>query len=199
MTGRSRRIVRKSAEGGYRLAVENRPASANLAETAAFMDDKKRILAACRTEALRPSGGWKLAGCLLANSGANPVISARRRSDAGADRFQPKCRQPVGTCSIAVARLRLNLKTPFRALALVARAQGMIVGREKTKRDGSLDKAPIDTQRPSDQRLRPAIAPDIFDALVATLTPRSISSGRPAQAGDRAPAPWSTIAISPPP
>nr|WP_295741122.1 strawberry notch family protein [uncultured Acidocella sp.] len=40
VTGRSRRIIRK----GDRLAVENRAASANLAETAAFMDDQKRIL-----------------------------------------------------------------------------------------------------------------------------------------------------------
>ncbi|WP_374636093.1 strawberry notch-like NTP hydrolase domain-containing protein [Agrobacterium salinitolerans] len=40
VTGRSRRIVRK----GDRLAVENRAPSANLAETAAFMDDLKRVL-----------------------------------------------------------------------------------------------------------------------------------------------------------
>ncbi|MDG4576595.1 MAG: strawberry notch family protein [Defluviicoccus sp.] len=40
VTGRSRRIVRKSD----RLAVENRAPSANLAETAAFMDDLKHIL-----------------------------------------------------------------------------------------------------------------------------------------------------------
>ena len=40
VTGRSRRIVRK----GDRLAVENRAPSANLAETAAFMDDVKRVL-----------------------------------------------------------------------------------------------------------------------------------------------------------
>ncbi|NTJ64936.1 methylase [Agrobacterium rhizogenes] len=40
VTGRSRRVVRK----GERLAVENRAASANLAEAAAFMDDQKRIL-----------------------------------------------------------------------------------------------------------------------------------------------------------
>ncbi len=41
VTGRSRRVVRK----GDRLVVENRAASANLAETAAFMDDLKRVLA----------------------------------------------------------------------------------------------------------------------------------------------------------
>jgi hypothetical protein len=40
VTGRSRRIIRK----GERLAVENRAPSANLSETAAFMDDLKRIL-----------------------------------------------------------------------------------------------------------------------------------------------------------
>jgi hypothetical protein len=40
VTGRSRRVVRKAG----RLIVENRAASANLAETAAFMDDAKRIL-----------------------------------------------------------------------------------------------------------------------------------------------------------
>jgi hypothetical protein len=40
VTGRSRRVIRK----GARLQVENRAASANLAETAAFMDDTKRVL-----------------------------------------------------------------------------------------------------------------------------------------------------------
>ena len=40
VTGRSRRVIRK----GSRLVVENRAASANLAETAAFMDDAKRVL-----------------------------------------------------------------------------------------------------------------------------------------------------------
>ena len=46
VTGRSRRIVRKPGAGatGDRLAVENRAPSANLAETAAFMDDLKRVL-----------------------------------------------------------------------------------------------------------------------------------------------------------
>ncbi|GBQ88430.1 strawberry notch family protein [Asaia krungthepensis] len=46
VTGRSRRIVRKPGAGvmGDRFAVENRAPSANLAETAAFMDDVKRVL-----------------------------------------------------------------------------------------------------------------------------------------------------------
>ncbi|MBB6011305.1 putative RNA methylase [Aquamicrobium lusatiense] len=45
VTGRSRRIVRRTSPGGIdRLAVENRAGSANLAETQAFMDDQKHIL-----------------------------------------------------------------------------------------------------------------------------------------------------------
>jgi len=45
VTGRSRRIVKKTGRDGVaRLAVENRPASANLAETQSFMDDDKRVL-----------------------------------------------------------------------------------------------------------------------------------------------------------
>ncbi|WP_104017758.1 strawberry notch family protein [Roseovarius nitratireducens] len=44
VTGRSRRIVRKGEGHAARLVVESRAGSANLAETAAFMDDQKRIL-----------------------------------------------------------------------------------------------------------------------------------------------------------
>jgi hypothetical protein len=44
VTGRSKRVVRKTDAGGDRLCVESRPASANLGETQAFMGDEKRIL-----------------------------------------------------------------------------------------------------------------------------------------------------------
>lgn len=44
VTGRARRIVRKGEGRAARLVVETRAGSANLAETAAFMDDQKRIL-----------------------------------------------------------------------------------------------------------------------------------------------------------
>ncbi len=44
VTGRSRRVLRISDAGGERLALRSRPASANLAETAAFMERSKRIL-----------------------------------------------------------------------------------------------------------------------------------------------------------
>ncbi len=44
VTGRSRRVLRITDGGGERLALRGRPVSANLAETAAFMDGTKRIL-----------------------------------------------------------------------------------------------------------------------------------------------------------
>ena len=44
VTGRSRRVLKLTDAKGERLALRSRPASANLAETAAFMDGTKRIL-----------------------------------------------------------------------------------------------------------------------------------------------------------
>jgi len=44
VTGRSRRVLKITDARGERLALRTRPASANLAETAAFMDGTKRIL-----------------------------------------------------------------------------------------------------------------------------------------------------------
>ncbi len=44
VTGRSRRVLRITDAGGERLALRSRPASANLVETAAFMEGRKRIL-----------------------------------------------------------------------------------------------------------------------------------------------------------
>ena len=44
VTGRSRRVLKLTDAKGERLALRSRPASANLAETAAFMDGSKRIL-----------------------------------------------------------------------------------------------------------------------------------------------------------
>ena len=44
VTGRSRRVLRITDADGERLALRGRPASANLAETSAFMERSKRIL-----------------------------------------------------------------------------------------------------------------------------------------------------------
>ena len=73
VTGRSRRIVRKTGSDGIdRLAVENRAGSANLAETQAFMDDAKRILV------FSDAGG----------TGRSPIT--------------PNCRRRTGACASTI-------------------------------------------------------------------------------------------------
>lgn len=44
ITGRSRRVIRRHKNGEWRYCLDHRPASSNIAETNAFMDDRKRIL-----------------------------------------------------------------------------------------------------------------------------------------------------------
>ncbi len=63
VTGRSRRVVRR----GERLAVESRAGSANLAETSAFQDDRKRIwcsaMPAAPGAAITPISARGTSGC----------------------------------------------------------------------------------------------------------------------------------------
>ncbi|CAM5632836.1 Strawberry notch helicase C domain-containing protein OS=Sphingobium scionense OX=1404341 GN=GGQ90_004504 PE=4 SV=1 [Sphingobium scionense] len=115
VTGRSRRIVRR----GERLAVENRAASANLAETSAFMDDLKRILIfsdaggtgrsyhadlSARNQRLRVhyllEPGWK------ADAAIQGLRSTNRTNQA-----QPPLFRPIAT----------NVKAEKRFLSTIAR------------------------------------------------------------------------------
>src|SRR3954464_14887911 len=100
VTGRARRIVKQCSAAGDRLCVETRPASANLAETAAFQDDAKRILVfsdaggtgrsyhadlACRNQRRRVhyllEPGWKADAAIRAWAArTGPIRSSRRCS-----------------------------------------------------------------------------------------------------------------------
>ena len=95
VTGRSRRVLRIADARGARLALRSRPASANLAETAAFMDGGKRILvfsmagghrAAATTPifpAPIPNAGsttcWSRDGAPTRRSRASGALTARTR------------------------------------------------------------------------------------------------------------------------
>jgi predicted RNA methylase len=123
VTGRSRRIVRKSlprtGSGADRLCVENRAGSANLAEAQAFMDDEKRILVfsdaggtgrsyhadlAARNQRLRVhyllEAGWK----------ADTAIQGLGRSNR-TNQAQPPLFRPITT----------NVKAEKRFLSTIAR------------------------------------------------------------------------------
>ena len=78
VTGRSRRVLRVTDAGGDRLALRARPASANLAETAAFMDGTKRILV------FSMAGGRDAATTPTSPAGTPTAASTTSWSPAGA-------------------------------------------------------------------------------------------------------------------
>ncbi|MFZ2156420.1 MAG: strawberry notch family protein [Bradyrhizobium sp.] len=120
VTGRSRRIIRKTGSDGVdRLVVENRAGSANLGETQAFMDDTKRILVfsdaggtgrsyhadlAARNRRLRVhyllEAGWK----------ADAAIQGLGRTNR-TNQAQPPLFRPIAT----------NVKAEKRFLSTIAR------------------------------------------------------------------------------
>ncbi|MGL4557659.1 MAG: strawberry notch-like NTP hydrolase domain-containing protein, partial [Afipia sp.] len=119
VTGRSRRIVRKTGASSDRLMVENRAGSANLAETQVFMDDLKRILVfsdaggtgrsyhaelSARNRRLRIhyllEAGWK----------ADAAIQGLGRTNR-TNQAQPPLFRPIAT----------NVKTEKRFLSTIAR------------------------------------------------------------------------------
>ena len=120
VTGRSRRIVRKTGSDGIdRWVVENRAGSANLGETQAFMDDAKRILVfsdaggtgrsyhadlAARNRRLRVhyllEAGWK----------ADAAIQGLGRTNR-TNQAQPPLFRPIAT----------NVKAEKRFLSTIAR------------------------------------------------------------------------------
>ena len=120
VTGRGRRIVKcPGPHGRTRLALENRPAAANLGEAQAFMDDKKRILVfseaggtgrsyhadlGCLNRRLRVhyllEAGWKAAAAIQGLGRTNRTNQA-----------QPPLFRPVST----------NVKGEKRFLSTIAR------------------------------------------------------------------------------
>ena len=79
VTGRSRRVLRISDARGERLALRSRPASANLAETAAFMDGGKRILVFSMA-----GGHWAAATTPIFHAGTPTGVSTTCWSRDGA-------------------------------------------------------------------------------------------------------------------
>jgi protein strawberry notch len=127
VTGRSRRIVRKSD----RLCVESRAASANLAEAQAFMDDEKRILVfsdaggtgrsyhadlAARNRRLRVhyllEAGWK----------ADTAIQGLGRSNR-TNQAQPPLFRPIATDVKAEKRFLSTIARRLDTLGAITRGQ----------------------------------------------------------------------------
>ncbi|MGQ9370687.1 strawberry notch-like NTP hydrolase domain-containing protein [Azospirillum sp. ST 5-10] len=148
VTGRSRRIVRTQDPGGTeRLAVETRPASANLAETQAFMDDEKRILVfsdaggtgrsyhadlGAKNQRLRVhyllEAGWK----------ADTAIQGLGRSNR-TNQAQPPLFRPVATDVRAEKRFLSTIARRLDTLGAITRGQRQTGGQGLFRADDNLE------------------------------------------------------------
>lgn len=143
VTGRSRRVVRK----GERLAVENRAASANLAEAAAFMDDQKRILVfsdaggtgrsyhadlAVRNQRLRIhyllEPGWK----------ADAAIQGLGRTNR-TNQAQPPLFRPIATDVKAEKRFLSTIARRLDTLGAITRGQRQTGGQGLFRPEDNLE------------------------------------------------------------
>ena len=145
VTGRSRLIVRK----GDRFAVETRAPSANLAETAAFMDDQKRILVfsdaggtgrsyhadlAVRNQRLRIhyllEPGWK------ADAAIQGLGSTNRTNQA-----QPPLFRPIATDVKAEKRFLSTIARRLDTLGAITRGQRQTGGQGMFRPEDNLESA----------------------------------------------------------
>src|SRR5713226_8091917 len=149
VTGRSRRIIRKSStgSGGDRLFVENRAGSANLAEAQAFMDDEKRILVfsdaggtgrgyhadlAAKNRRLRIhyllEAGWK----------ADTAIQGLGRSNR-TNQAQPPLFRPVATDVKAEKRFLSTIARRLDTLGAITKGQRQTGGQGLFRADDNLE------------------------------------------------------------
>jgi predicted RNA methylase len=148
VTGRSRRIVRKAGKDGLdRLAVENRPAAANLSETQAFMDDEKRILVfsdaggtgrsyhaelSARNQRLRVhyllEAGWR----------ADAAIQGLGRTNR-TNQAQPPLFRPVSTDVKAEKRFLSTIARRLDTLGAITKGQRQTGGQGLFRADDNLE------------------------------------------------------------
>jgi predicted RNA methylase len=147
VTGRSRRIVRKVDANGDRLAVENRPAHANLAEAQAFMEDRKQILVfsdaggtgrsyhadlGSRNQRLRHhyllEAGWK----------ADAAIQGLGRTNR-TNQAQPPLFRPVATNVQAEKRFLSTIARRLDTLGAITRGQRQTGGQGLFRPEDNLE------------------------------------------------------------
>jgi predicted RNA methylase len=147
VTGRSRRIVRRVDANGDRLAVDNRPAHANLAEAQAFMEDRKQILVfsdaggtgrsyhadlGARNQRLRHhyllEAGWK----------ADTAIQGLGRTNR-TNQAQPPLFRPVATNVQAEKRFLSTIARRLDTLGAITRGQRQTGGQGLFRPEDNLE------------------------------------------------------------
>ena len=144
--------MRRKGEGGDRLCVETRPASANFAETAAFMDDDKRILVfsdaggtgrsyhadlGCRNQRQRVhyllEPGWR----------ADAAIQGLGRSNR-TNQKQPPIFRPVATDVKGEKRFLSTIARRLDTLGAITRGQRQTGGQGLFRADDNLESAYVE-------------------------------------------------------
>ena len=147
VTGRSRRIVRCAGEGGDRLCVESRPASANFAETAAFMDDEKRILVFSDAGGTGRSYHADL-GCKNQRRRIHYLLEPGWRADAAiqglgrsnrTNQKQPPMFRPVATDVKGEKRFLSTIARRLDTLGAITRGQRQTGGQGLFRADDNLE------------------------------------------------------------
>ena len=143
VTGRSRRIVRR----GDRLCVESRPASANFAETAAFMDDDKRILVFSDAGGTGRSYHADL-GCKNQRQRVHYLLEPGWRADAAiqglgrsnrTNQKQPPIFRPVATDVKGEKRFLSTIARRLDTLGAITRGQRQTGGQGLFRADDNLE------------------------------------------------------------
>ncbi|CAH0496416.1 strawberry notch-like NTP hydrolase domain-containing protein [Novosphingobium sp. CECT 9465] len=148
VTGRSRRIVpRRREDGSLRFAVENRPASANLSETHAFMDDAKRILVFSEAGGTGRSYHADL-GCRNQRRRIHYLLEAGWKADAAIQGFgrtnrtnqkQPPLFRPVSTDVKAQKRFISTIARRLDTLGAITRGQRQTGGQNMFRASDNLE------------------------------------------------------------
>jgi predicted RNA methylase len=143
VTGRSRRIVRRND----RLCVETRPASANFAETAAFMDDDKRILVFSDAGGTGRSYHADL-GCKNQRRRIHYLLEPGWRADAAiqglgrsnrTNQKQPPVFRPVATDVKGEKRFLSTIARRLDTLGAITRGQRQTGGQGLFRADDNLE------------------------------------------------------------
>lgn len=147
ITGRSRRIVRKETGSVSRYAVENRPGSANLDETRAFMDDQKQILVFSDAggtgrsyHAELTAGNQRLRVHYLLEAGwrADVAIQGLGRSHR-TNQKQPPLFRPVATNVKAERRFLSTIARRLDTLGAITRGQRQTGGQGMFRSEDNLE------------------------------------------------------------
>ena len=148
VTGRSRRIVpRTGIDGLVRFAVENRPASANIAETHAFMDDAKRILIFSEAGGTGRSYHADL-GAKNQRRRVHYLLEAGWKADAAIQGFgrtnrtnqkQPPLFRPVSTDVKAQKRFISTIARRLDSLGAITRGQRQTGGQNMFRPEDNLE------------------------------------------------------------